>query len=405
MQNSWNVYVPLDTGDLFLSGFDPIPQLARHDAEVFVLALHKHLAYTHPVSDPWFLASVGQSSTSLHLAGNTTLYPPDSPVSFLAATFQVQFCHSTDFATSCSPLKGLYQTERALAAPSSANFSAYGLAAFHDMQLATATLLYTATTFSLFSNTVAGLGASVLSAWGQTWGSNTHMSGGLARTQWQTEAWNFHNLTLAGLQRTLIEHVAPAVVTLQNGRNTSLDYLHQVNASDSTAVALCSTMKMRNAAFSSFSLLGLIIILVVGSVIILTNLVLTDTVRAIANRAAVSSSSHRSSWDPTPLSRNLSWLHAGFLHLQRQMLEERGIGPWKRLDNVVPVTRDFGREFDAEVPDVHEKEKEDTEQRLGEAATCLRSQDGAADIQGAGEIYRRPPPPRYGYISIPVQMV
>jgi hypothetical protein len=84
-------------------------------------------------------------------------------------------------------------------------------------------------------------------------------------------------------------------------------------------------------------------------------------------------------------------MQAETLHLQRQMLEERGIGPWERLDRDVPVTKEFGKEF------LTDPGKDDV--ILGPTSPTAPSDN--LD----GTVYRRAPEQKYGFVSIPVRMV
>ncbi|ORY14198.1 hypothetical protein BCR34DRAFT_599396 [Clohesyomyces aquaticus] len=359
-------YYPLDPlHDLTISFFHPIPQLLRTEADVSILALSKYTTYLQQVTDTWFSATTKTDSKTLKLEGSTSLYPPDVPVSFLGVTTQVQFCHSPEFKTNCNPLQGVYQLRKAM------NSSAYtfNFAAFNERQIATAHLLWSCTTFSSFSNAIAALSGNVLNAWSYTWGSTSHISGGLPSNQWQIEAANLHNLTLAGIQRMLVEWASTPVLELQNG-NTSTDY---INPPEKKEDALCGTIKMRNASYS-------------GTLIILINICLADTVHALSKR--------KSSSNIFNLEKSLGWIHAESLHLQRQLLEERGVGPWKRGHEAVPVTKEFGQEF--RVEDGREKDRQ---------FILDRTSQGESPEQGDGGFHGGVPRPKYGYVSIPVDAV
>jgi hypothetical protein len=93
----------------------------------------------------------------------------------------------------------------------------------------------------------------------------------------------------------------------------------------------------------------------------------------------------------SPTEKDRSWMQAETLHLQRQMLEERGIGPWERLDRDVPVTKEFGKEF------LTDPGKDDV-------ILSPTSPTAPSDYLD-GTVYRRAPEQKYWFVSIPVRMV
>jgi hypothetical protein len=60
---------------------------------------------------------------------------------------------------------------------------------------------------------------------GRYLGQTAHVSAGLRDNQWQLEAQNLHNLTIADLQRMVLEFASPPALALQNDK-TSVDYLN-----------------------------------------------------------------------------------------------------------------------------------------------------------------------------------
>jgi hypothetical protein len=82
------------------STFQPIPELARMDADVFLIFLQNQAVFSSPVNDPWFCAQnyVNDSGTPLWRAAL------DSPVSVMGCAVQAQFCNS--HTSECTPLTG-----------------------------------------------------------------------------------------------------------------------------------------------------------------------------------------------------------------------------------------------------------------------------------------------------------
>lgn len=165
-----------------MSSFRPITQLARSDADVALVAVYNYNTYLQLVSDPLFSATSSQSSQSLHLSAIGNVYTPDDPARFLAATIQLQACHSSDFANSCTPLMGSLQlVEPLLDTPT--NLSAYDFKSYNANQLTTLRSLAEFYSYSTFTNAIASMGEVILVAWGDTWGSTAHVSAGLRDNQ------------------------------------------------------------------------------------------------------------------------------------------------------------------------------------------------------------------------------
>ncbi len=110
--------------------------------------------------------------------------------------------------------------------------------------------------------------------------------------------------------------------------------------------AMCKSQKVRHPiGYTNVSVLGIVIILVVGSVIIVISWVLDTVVGSIQKHL----------WKRSDYKR-VQWLLNSTLQLQRMAFESAGFGsPWLRCDETVPVTRekrDLGETF--EVIDVSE---------------------------------------------------
>lgn len=160
----------------------------------------------------------------------------------------------------------------------------------------------------------------------------------LPDTQWHLEVENFHNITMAGLQANMISHAAEPNFVIRPGL-TLLDHINEETDPDS--LELCRNQRVKVTRYSSFSMLGLLIIIVVSAIIIVTDIYLPWLV-------ARSSRSVRKKTDPDDMSeRSLSaWDQDDVLQLQRQALELRGVGPWKKNGTgKVPVTEGWDVRF------------------------------------------------------------
>lgn len=351
--------------DAFDSDFSPIAPLNRSDADVVLLALYNYAMYSQPVTDPWFQGIVNVSNRALGISNAGQSYLSNDNVTFLGTTTQYQFCYSSDFAQSCTPLRGFYQNN-----PYYFNSSYHNFTGFNLNQRATAGLLTDAISLAHYSNTVISQGATILNAYQYVWQASgfTRLSSGLPSMQWKTEAFNFHNITLAGLQRVVLERPAPQIFDVRPGVS-SLPFIDlQTLPADAR---LCGAQKIRNPSYTSFSVLGLSLIIGIGGLIIAINFVISDIVFFVRRRF------NRSQY------KRIDWITGETLHLQRMVLESHGVGPWKGGEAVVPVVNNFDKRYSLMEPE------------------AIQLQDSP----GEERIHAKKPQPKHGYVSIPINMV
>jgi hypothetical protein len=133
----------------------------------------------------------------------------------------------------------------------------------------------------------------------------------LPSNQWQIEVSSWFSTGLAMLQNTLRDYVSPANLLLgtyvqepQNAVDLAMCYSQKTQATNGTI---------------SFSVLGLAIVLIVGTLLILTSLVLETVV----------------GWIGLKTYRN--WILDDKLQLQRMVFEGKGVR-WTNSDGPIPVT-------------------------------------------------------------------
>ena len=90
------------------------------------------------------------------------------------------------------------------------------------------------------------------------------------------------------------------------------------------AQVLCHIMKSRSKEHTSFSVLGLSLLLFLGILLITLNLMLPKMVAYLQNHTGKG------------IHRRLEWIESSIFHLQRMAAEGRGIGPWEDRDQDVP---------------------------------------------------------------------
>lgn len=301
------------------SGFYPIAELNRTDADISLLVLNNRVAYTGRVDDPFFRATRQEEFNRLEDSwiSNTT-------ITGIACTEQYQFCNPAQKGDGkgdkCTALGSLYEFDQ-VTPPASL--------ALNPRQTATYVLLSKMIYSLRFNSFLMFLKNEILVATRLVYGS-FGISTPLPDDQWQTEVANIHNLTLAGLQLTAIGHAATPNIQIRPGLNL---HDHMVDETDPDAQALCRNQRARNSTYSSFSMLGIIIILVCSLLIILVDYFLP----LILLRVSPAS--------PYRTVAAQAWDEDDILQLQRQALEGRGIGPWKTSSGQVPVTDQWDLKF------------------------------------------------------------
>ena len=281
------------------SDFSPIPDFQRNDSDVTLTVLYNAAVYFGVVKDPWFKAE--------NLSDSAPVWLPTRYMSVLGCTEQYQFCNQKR----CTPLGGLYEVGPG---PSED-------LGFNKNQVATHKLLWKAAWGTKLNFMFLLMGSEALLAEDYLWGT-TMWSSPLPEDQWQIEAQNLHNVSLALLQQRIVEYASPPNIEIRPGLNS---LRHVVRPNNTADLDLCSRIKIRTTTYSSFSVLNLSIIIFVGTTIITMNIFLAKLISWIQKRTGFG------------LYKRLEWIESGSLQLQRMAGEGRGIGPWKGQEDSVPV--------------------------------------------------------------------
>ncbi|KAL9102216.1 MAG: hypothetical protein Q9187_009149, partial [Circinaria calcarea] len=154
----------------------------------------------------------------------------------------------------------------------------------------------------------------------------------LPNNQWQIEVTNWHNIALAKFQDWIVEY-SRGPSTIRKGSVIS----EPVTKADRD---LCSSQKVhQTSSHISFSLLGLLIVLVFGGSIIFASLFI-DTLVGFFQRC-FHISEHKA----------IQWALDEKLQLQRMVYEKAGIGSWNNCDGRVPTTTEEVRHMGVVVQD------------------------------------------------------
>ena len=263
--------------------------------------LAKAAIYLESVNDPWFLAQVQYVDE----AANTTYYLSQDPVAVLGCAYQFEICN-TDVVKGriCfnANIQGATLEEQLV----EVNFNA--------KQTAIAKRVLTSAYIGSVYSVILAQGASDLLA-------NRRTIDGLATSlppdQWVLEANQMFGTSLNNLQLLSVEYIT--------GPDDRSDGGNIVDLPDEDKW-MCTNQIVRRDNYTSFNVLGLAIILVVGGCLILLNLTLISMVSRIQQ---VTASGQR---------RNEEWQASGLLQLHRITLENQGVDPWESTDVSIPVT-------------------------------------------------------------------
>ncbi|KAK3615282.1 hypothetical protein LTR22_027495 [Elasticomyces elasticus] len=273
-----------------LNLWTPAPALNRTDADVTLMILAQNsVGYDVPCDDPWLSAHID--------AGD---WLADNYFSTLGCIDQHQFCNPNLDASNggCTSLTGSTTiVDEAFA-------------------IATASRILTAVRWGSIHDSVNGRGASALLA-SETCFHNGQP--GLPNNQWQIEVDAWFATSLARLQQSVVEYVfkptnlPPGVVSLPE--------------TDIPGQIMCRSQKVKaGSGFQNISLLGVVIIVLVGTVLILGGLTV-DKIGSLVQRLLMPHAPER-----------LAWALDEKCQLQRMAFEGAHWTGWKHCQESVPVT-------------------------------------------------------------------
>lgn len=286
------------------ASWQPVPALSRSDADVslFLLAPNS-VKYSAPVKDPWFSATTEYPVPRPESGTTTILYDSDHFITALACTDQHQFCTKDG----CTPL-----TAALLAIKATNGLGLNPMQGAIRDRLALYSL--SATTFS----STYGLGSDALRASDTLFNTNQDA---LPNNQWTIEVSSWMATSLARLQALAVQYATgPPTVTDKN--------LIQPPSSKEEK-SMCRAQKVRSASGTiSFSVLGVAIILIVGTILISLSLLLSTIVCEL--RRKYQYKDHK----------RIQYLLDEKLQLHRLAYEEAGQGYWENCGNSIPVTKE-----------------------------------------------------------------
>ena len=286
------------------SSWQPVPELEVPNADISAFWLEQQgIGYFTPVKDPWFLAE--HPVTSRTPAGVRKIYTIEVPVHALVCTQQYQFCNpSLEKNASCTPLMGMSRAAR------TASKTIFANSPNHDRFLWN---LYAIVNNAGFREIVTALKEGALLASDY---SNTLGQFGLPDNQWELELQHWFGIMLAALQGSILEQATgPSIPEATSFHSPP------VTAGERAA---CTNLKIRSDSYTSFNVLGLILIFSIGGLIMLISACLPSLVARMQRNKPFAS---------------LEWVTNDTLQLQRLAHEAVGAGDWEGACDDYPRTQ------------------------------------------------------------------
>jgi hypothetical protein len=222
--------------------------------------------------------------------GNSLFYAPTNELAVLGCTEQYQFCEPT--TKKCTNLSGLY------AVLNSVKRGDIGLT---ERQQSTFSFVWEAAWGMSMQWTIRLINERVLLA--QNWAFTVMASGSsaLPPNQWQKESFNLHNLSLAMFQHRINQYASPETFELSPGVRADADL---DSPTDPNLLQICKSQRVLSPQHYSVSVLGMAIILCVGTLLI----ILDQSVESIWFRYFNPSSG---------LAKMADWTQTGTMQLHR----------------------------------------------------------------------------------------
>ncbi|KAF2868539.1 hypothetical protein BDV95DRAFT_580055 [Massariosphaeria phaeospora] len=297
--------------------FNPIRELQSTDADLSLVSLTNRVSFRVPVLDPWFTAQNCANATSTDTINGTVVCKSNNAFSFMGCQERVQIC-TADMKT-CTATTGFYALQE-------------GLEGLNPTQEALYRVLWKTIWNAQLNLQIGLIGRENLVANEYLWDSSFSLglSANLPPEHWHHEVANWMNTSLAVMQRAATSFARPA--EFNTGPDvSSLKYISE--PTDPTMQLLCHRVKMRSAAFTSFSVLAVFLTFSFGLLIMAANGFVPIVVAFWQQRAGQGAY------------KRLDWAESHAFQLQRMAAEGRGIGPWTGKEDDVPRLSKQGSVF------------------------------------------------------------
>jgi hypothetical protein len=306
---TYNVQLDEDNANVTVS-WTPIPELVAPDADISVIFLAgNNVLFNARLDDPWFSAGHNEDPVEFGSAlGTTSGYLSDDPARALACAQRYQFCNSSmpqDQGASCTPLLSMEAAVKASQDlfPQAKDNEKFSWSAYEIQQLARG-----------LTDIIGALKSGSLLARGSL---AYELQDTLPDNQWELELQHWFKFTLAELQRTILDQATgPADAYARQF------YIPPTLAGERE---VCNSQKILSDSYTSFNVLGLVLIFSIGGFIILLSTFLPHLTRRLQRRRK-------------PFA-GLEWVTNDTLQLQRLAHEGLGAGAWEGACDDFPRTR------------------------------------------------------------------
>ncbi|KAL9618487.1 MAG: hypothetical protein Q9160_006806 [Pyrenula sp. 1 TL-2023] len=304
---------PVGDFERFEHEWMPIPELLVRDGDVNIIFLSANdIRFLNRVEDPWYSATnllheYDQYNSSISPHKDFQAFHRDDPARSLGCIERYQFCNpSLPLNIRCTPLGGILQAAQlasqlyqSAAQRDSFSWSSYAIT---NMAAGIREVVGTLGTSALQSRNSLTLGVQSI----------------LPDYQWELEAESWFKLTLADLQRSIVEQATGSTDPFIR------QFFIRPNTTDQRRV--CANQKIRSGSFTSVNVLGLSIILILGGFIIVMSFVLPSVIELLQRYR------HRKAYSI------LEWLANDALQLQWLAHEATGSGNWHPSSSAYPTT-------------------------------------------------------------------
>jgi len=305
MMSSWSVSTP---GNDSQSEFIPRDELKVADTDFTLIALSSMAFFDEPVLDPWFNITQVQQGQS----DDDKSWKAPLGWSLLGCLEQYQLCASER----CSKPSAVYQLK---------GLPNYGLDGLTPGQEAVADLVWKSLWAGQIRYALEMMAGRVLITNENVMGSWPTRSSKIRTNQWALEAWNLANISLAVLQRRPSDYASPAARLQENPSRI-------MKPDTEAAQFICGHIRIRAEGYTSFRILGLVLLVVAAAFAAMINhfLPMIFKGRLVRGRANVA----------IP-----DWSRYNFYHLIMAVCQGRGIEPWARQSENVPMMVDGEAKF------------------------------------------------------------
>ncbi|KAI0448296.1 hypothetical protein F5B21DRAFT_522704 [Xylaria acuta] len=300
--------------------FIPIEPIARSDADIFVLfLLGNGVLFLQPSEDQWYrVAPTGIELVEYDADQKeyARLHLPLEPASPLGCTAQYQFCNAD--SGECGPLASQLDAIAGAAPHFDLTYADFNI---DNARTEKAARFIHFVKSAVMPNApdideiLGHLGPEALLS-----RSNlvTGWQYNLDPNQWQKDMSHLWNIMMAGYQSALLDAAY--------GPTDPEILVDWVKYAAPSLKKLCNNQKMRSTSYTSFSLLGLVFIFLVGTLLNLVSYVLEPLSNTLHKRG-YSQYGH------------LEWKTNSILQLQRSAYEALGIGTWGNCTRTIPTTK------------------------------------------------------------------